>query len=123
MSGGWRGANLALAFILELCALAALAYWGVWAGDSTAGKIVLGIGAPVVAAILWGLFAAPRALVSRPPLRFVVKVLVFGAAAIALYVTGHHALAVIFAVIVIINSALLHGVPQPDSPGGLDSER
>jgi hypothetical protein len=114
MSGGWRGANLALAFILELCALAALAYWGVWTANSTAGSVALGIGAPLVAAILWGLFAAPRAVISRPPLRFVEKVLVFGAATVALYATGHHALAVIFAIIVIINSVLLHGPGQPD---------
>jgi hypothetical protein len=26
-------ANLVLAFLLELCALAALGYWGVWVGD------------------------------------------------------------------------------------------
>jgi hypothetical protein len=109
MSSAWQGVNLALAFILEICALVALAYWGVWAADSTAGKIALGIGAPLVAAILWGLFAAPRALFSRSWLRLLVKVIVFGAAVVALYATGHHALAIIFAIVVIINSVLLHG--------------
>lgn len=52
-------ANLTLAFLLELCALVALGYWGVWTGDGPVTKAALGIGAPLCAAVLWGLFAAP----------------------------------------------------------------
>jgi hypothetical protein len=54
-------ANLALAFLLELCALGALGYWGVRTGDGLVAKVALGLGAPFCAAVLWGLFAAPRA--------------------------------------------------------------
>ena len=58
--------NLALAFLLELCALGALGYWGVRTGDGPVAKVALGLGAPLCAAVLWGLFAAPRAPVSVP---------------------------------------------------------
>jgi hypothetical protein len=52
-------ANLTVAFLLELCALAALGYWGLRAASGPAAKAALGIGAPLLAAVLWGLFAAP----------------------------------------------------------------
>jgi Protein of unknown function (DUF2568) len=100
-------ANLALAFALELCALVALGLWGFSVGGGPVAKAALGLGAPLCAAVLWGLFAAPRAPVSVPFLRFVVKVVVFGSASLALYATGHRALAVIFAFIVGANAALI----------------
>jgi Protein of unknown function (DUF2568) len=44
-----KGANLLLAFLLELCALGAFGYWGFTTGSTTLAKIGLGIGAPLVA--------------------------------------------------------------------------
>ena len=49
-------ANLALAFFLELCALAALGYWGFVTGEGLPARIGLGVGAPLLAAVLWGAF-------------------------------------------------------------------
>jgi len=100
-------ANLTVAFLLELCALAALGYWGVRTGDGPATKTMLGIGVPLLAAVLWGLFAAPRAPVSLPPVKFAVELLVFGSAAVALYATGHRALAAALAVLVVANTLLV----------------
>jgi hypothetical protein len=45
-----KGANLALRFLLELCALGALGYWGFKTGGGLVAKIGLGIGVPLVAA-------------------------------------------------------------------------
>jgi hypothetical protein len=101
------GANLALAFALELCALAALCYWGFSIGGGPVTKAALGIGAPVCAAVLWGLFAAPRAPVSVPLLGAVTKLLVFGSATLALYATGHGILATVFAVLVVANAVMV----------------
>jgi hypothetical protein len=56
-----KGANLLLRFLLELFALGALGYWGLKTGSATITKVVLGCGAPVVAAVLWGTFVSPRA--------------------------------------------------------------
>ena len=60
MLGMIKSANLALAFLLELAALVAFAYWGFNASDSTIVRLLLGIGVPVLAIVLWGIFAAPR---------------------------------------------------------------
>jgi len=99
-------ANLTVAFLLELCALVVLGFWGVRTGSGPVTKTALGIGAPL-AAVLWGLFAPPRAPVSVPSARFAVELLVFGAAALALYTTGHRALGAAFVVLVIVNSILV----------------
>jgi hypothetical protein len=106
MGQAFHWANLALAFLLELCALGALGYWGVSVGSGPLAKTALGIGAPLSAAVLWGLFAAPRAPVSLPLLGLGVKFIVFGSAGVALYATGHRALALIFAFLVIANGLL-----------------
>lgn len=99
--------NLTLAFLLELCALTALGYWGFKTGGEAVVKIGLGVGTPLLAAVLWGLFAAPRAPVSAPLARVGVQVVVFGSAALALYASGHHGLAVSFVLLVISNSILV----------------
>ena len=59
MLEGVKIANLALRFLLEVCALVALGYWGFKTGGSLITKLALGIGAPLLAAVLWGTFVAP----------------------------------------------------------------
>jgi hypothetical protein len=104
-----KGANLALRLILELCALAALGYWGLKTGGGLVAKIGHGIGAPLVAAVVWGAFVSPQAPVHLPgPLSLLLQALVFGSAAAALVSTGHRTLAVVFLVIVVINAALMY---------------
>lgn len=110
----WLWSTVAL--LSELAALAALGYWGFTVAESTAVRVLLGVGLPVVAAVLWGLFAAPRAVVRRAPLTVVTKVLVFGAAVLALAVRGHVVLAVILAVAAVLGSLLSPG------PDGLTRE-
>ena len=107
MRQAFHWANLTLAFALELCALAALCYWGFSVGGGPVAKAVLGIGAPVCAAVLWGLFAAPRAPVSVPLLGLGTKLLVFGSATLALYATGHGVLALLFAIVVVANTIMV----------------
>ena len=107
MRQAFHWANLALAFALELCALAALCYWGFSVGGGPVAKAMLGIGSPLCAAVLWGLFAAPRAPVSVSLLRPGTKIIVFGLATLALYATGHRVLAVVFAIVVVANAALI----------------
>jgi hypothetical protein len=102
----WK-ANELLAFLLEVVALGALCYWGFVVGPDVALKVVLGLGAPVVAAVVWGLFAAPRARVKLPLAGvLVVKAVVFGAAAVALWAAGQPVLGVVFAVLAVANTAV-----------------
>ena len=100
-------ANLLLRFLLELAALAALGWYGARTGDSTAAKVALGAGLPLVAAVLWGLFAAPRSTFDVPALGLVVQVLVFGGAALALLAGDRDVLAAVFAAVVIANGLAL----------------
>ena len=103
-----QSANLSLRFVLELCALAALAVWGATVGSGTPFKLTLGVGAPLLAAVVWGLFVAPKAAVPVPDSpRFVIELVVFGAAAVGLAATGHLRLAAAIAIAYVINRALL----------------
>ncbi|MFI5271551.1 MAG: YrdB family protein [Ktedonobacterales bacterium] len=103
-----KNANLALAFLLELCLLAALGYWGFVTGHGLLQKLVLGLGAPLLVAVVWGLFAAPKAQWPLPGAAlFALKALLFGAATVALWASGRPALAVVFIAAVALNAALV----------------
>lgn len=102
-----KNANLALAFALELCMLAALCYWGFVTGHGMLQKLALGLGTPLVVAVIWGLFAAPRATWPLPGAAlFALKALLFCSASVALWAAGRPALAVIFISAVALNAAL-----------------
>jgi hypothetical protein len=104
-----KGANLALAFLLELCALGAFGYWGFKTGSATLSKVGFGIGAPLLGALIWGVFVAPRAAVPVPGLlRFVIQALFFGFAALGVATTGHRTLAWVFVAIVVVNAILAY---------------
>lgn len=101
--------NEALRFVLELCVLAALCYWGFQIGKGLSVKIVLGIGAPLLAAVVWGLFGAPNATWPLADAwHLLLEVVVFGSAVVALYAAGYPNLAWIFALIVIVNRVLMY---------------
>lgn len=108
LPGPLHVANEGLAFVLEIVALAALAWWGFRTGSGPVVPTLLGVGAPLLAAVVWGLFAAPRARV-RLPLAGVlaVKIVVYASAAAALDAVGHRVLAVVFAVVVAVNTVLV----------------
>lgn len=103
-------ANLTLRFLLELAAIGALGYWGFRTGAGPLGKAVLGVGAPAIAIVVWATFVAPKATVAvADPVRLLVSLAVFGAAALALYAARGDALVWVFAGLVAINVTLVHG--------------
>jgi len=105
---GIHATLLGVRFVLELCAVCALGYWGLQAGQNGLMKILLGLGAPLLAAIVWGTFVAPKAAVLLPgALRLGLELLVFAAAAAALLAVGKPALAWAFATVVVINRILM----------------
>src|SRR4051812_24003380 len=105
MGHGWNVVWLTTAFLSELAALAALAFWG-WTTGSGWIRVLLAVGAPLVAAVLWGMFAAPQAAFDVPVLALVVKLAVYGAAVLALVATGHPMLAVALALAATAGSLL-----------------
>jgi hypothetical protein len=101
-------ANLALAFLLELAALAAFAWWGYQTGEGMLARIALAIGAPLLVAVFWGLFVAPRAVFhTAPAAKFTLALVVFALAAVALIATGQTALAAGFLVVAALNRTLI----------------
>jgi hypothetical protein len=60
------GVNLAVRFVLELCALAALAYGGFLVPGPLPVRIGLAVLLPVGAAVVWGRWVAPRATIRCP---------------------------------------------------------
>ncbi len=102
-----KGANLALALLLELYALAAIGRWGILSGQHPLSRAALGLGAPLLMATFWGFFLAPRA--SRRVVgtwSLLLKLLVFGGAALALASTGQAALEWTLALVAVIHLTL-----------------
>ncbi|MFJ9694544.1 YrdB family protein [Kitasatospora sp. NPDC101183] len=100
--------NAGLAFGLELALLAALCYWGFRTGSNLATRLLLGLGAPVAAGTVWGLFLAAGGPRFRQPLavEIVLKLLVLGTAALALHATGHPTLARVYGALVVVSVAV-----------------
>jgi hypothetical protein len=88
---GW--ANGGLRFLLEMALLASLAHWG-FSEQTGAVQWLLGLGAPLLVAVVWGRFIAPKA--SHPttdPVRLLLEVVVFGAGVAALFAAERSGLA------------------------------
>jgi hypothetical protein len=102
--------NLAVRFLLELAALASLAYWG-WTRGDGGWRYLLAIGLPLIAAGLWGTLAVPgdRSRSGGAPVpvsgivRLILELGLFAFAAWALYDAGQTALSLILAGIVIVH--------------------
>jgi hypothetical protein len=113
-SGYWVGALLA--FLAELGSLAALAFWGATVPTGTGLRVLAAAGLPLAAAVLWGLFAAPRAVLHVPALAVATKVVVQGGAVAALVATGHPVLAAVLAAAVVLGQLLTALAPREPRP-------
>lgn len=95
-----------LAFACGLFAFATLAFWGFVAWPFP-WNVVVGIGAPVVAIVIWALFVSPRAVFAvHPFVRAVVELLVYVAATIAWWHLGATWVGLAFAVVAVTTGVL-----------------
>ena len=95
-----------LAFACELFAFVSLAIWGfaVWPFP---WNIVAGIGAPLVAILIWALFVSPRAVLAvHPFVRAVVELLVYVSATLAWWSMGLTWVGLIFGVVAVTTGVL-----------------
>lgn len=100
-------------FLMELCALAAFCLWGFKLDAALWIRIVAGIGSPVVVAIFWGMYVAPKATFPVTlPVRALLQLIVFGLAAAALYGSGYRTAAFIYAAVVIIEMILSYALKR-----------
>lgn len=103
-----EAANAAARFVLELCALAALGYWGLRVADTLVLDIILGLGAPLAFAMTWGALIAPKAPYRLPdPQRLMLESTLFGLAAIALVAAGAPELGLALVLAVAVNIGLM----------------
>jgi anti-sigma-K factor RskA len=110
-----RPANDGLRFLLELSALAAVAYWG-WSEHGSVWRWVLVVAAPLAIAVVWGNTIAPKAKRRvRDPWRLVVELLVFGSAVAALLDADQTVLAIVLGSAVALHLALTFALGQRES--------
>ena len=110
---GSNPVNLAFRFFLEVAGLVALGWWG-WNQAEGMLRGVLAIGAPLLAAALWGILAVPgdpsrsgEAKVSVPGVvRLLVELAFFGAATWSLFVMEATTLGWIFGIMVLVHYIL-----------------
>ena len=103
---GFRGVVLTVRFLMELTLLTVASVWGFSVGAG-AWAWLLGIGAPLVVAVIWGMFVAPKARWPLPvSARVVLELVLFGAGALALATVANTALAVAFAALAVVTSLL-----------------
>ena len=103
-----KGLNLGIRFLLELCMLAAVAFWGFKTQNNWLLKILFGIGLPLLIAVLWGTFLAPKAThrLSGAPF-FALELALFSTGAFSLFATGASTLGWIYTITLIVNTILL----------------
>ena len=107
---GWHPVNLALRFLLELAALAALGVWG-WQQSDSWLRFVLAIAVPIIAAAIWGTFNVPddpsrsgAAPVAVPGiLRLAIELALFLFAVWALDDTGYTSASLVLGLIVALH--------------------
>ncbi len=103
-----RAINLGIRFLLELCLLAALGYWGFHLDHSWLIRIAAGLGVPLLMAAAWGMFVAPKAANRlADPWRFGLEIGLFALGAGALYLAERPFLAAILFISFLINRVLM----------------
>lgn len=104
--------GLGLHFILEICALLAVAYWGWQSSDNLPVRLLLGLGAPVALAAIWAIFRVPndpgpaRVAVSGP-VRLVIEWAILGCAVWCLFSAGLPTLGWVMLAAVVIDYAIM----------------
>jgi hypothetical protein len=107
-----RSANDGLRFALEIALLVSVAYWAL-AEQTGAVQWVLGFGAPLLVAVVWGRFIAPKAShPTRDPLRLLLEVAVFTAGVAALSAADQIGLGLVFAALVLVHLSLTFALDQ-----------
>ena len=111
---------LAARFLLELALLTGLAIGGWALPEAGWARVLFALALPVAAAVVWGLLVSPKAKLEAPlPLRLTVEVLLFGSAALVLWLAGLTAFAVGLLVlegVVLISLTATGHPPGPTTP-------
>lgn len=104
--------NLAIRFVLEVVAIGSFGVWGFRCSDEWIGYL-LALLFPLLFAVLWGVFAVPNdpsrsgktVVITPGPIRLILELALFGAAAWVLFDLDFQKLGWIFSAAVLIHYA------------------
>lgn len=92
--------------VVLIAAIASLALWG-FASWDLPWNVVIGVGAPVVALLLWALFLSPRPVLRvHPFLRAVVELFIYVGVTIAWWSMGQALIGMAFALVAVAAGVL-----------------
>jgi len=113
-----KAANLLLRFLLELAALFAVSYAAYHSVEDEAARLALCTAAPIVFAVLWGLFAAHKAKFPPPePLKALIGAVLLEVTPGVLAWGGQGLWAAVIAVVIAANSWWVRGMPRTPVQG------
>jgi len=102
-----KGLNLTVLFLIELAALAAVAYWGATLAAPAWVRVLAAVAAPAVLVAAWALFGARNARRKfHGVARVVFETVWFGAAIVALGYAGRVVLAIVLAAVCLVSKLL-----------------
>ncbi len=108
-----KGFNQLIYYLVELAMFASLGYVGHYANAYTLGKYLIALGLPLLAIILWGIFAAPRSAYRlEPPYRALFALALFGITAFLLFRFGLVRVALLFGVVALLSQLLALALKQ-----------
>ena len=101
------GPNEVLRFFLEIAGLFAMAIWG-WTTFDGVAQILVAIGLPVLAALIWAIFRVPNdpgpaPVVVPGVVRLAFEAVFFGGAVVLLYLAGQQLPAIVFGALVAVH--------------------
>lgn len=106
------GPNDVLRFLLELFAFISLGVWGFLAFPLPWPGVLIGLGAPALAILVWALFLSPKAVFTIDLFgRALIEIALFSAVALAWWTLGQPIVAILVAVVAAV-SGILHGRTQ-----------
>lgn len=108
-----KGFNQLVYFLVELAMFASLGYVGFHFTTHPFGKYLTGLGLPLLAIILWSVFAAPRSAYRlEPTYRALFALVLFSVTAFLLYRFGLVKIALVFGVVALLSQVLALALKQ-----------
>lgn len=99
--------NFLILFLVELAMLYNFAFWGFTLRAPTAARYLIGLGAPVVTIVLWGMFFSPDpAFMLVQPWNAMGEYALFGLSSVAIAGAGRVRWAIVFFTIAIISETI-----------------